>query len=130
MQAFVRIGLMPDAGGTWILPRLAGQARAMGLAMLGEPLPAEKAVEWGLIWACVDDDALAEEAGGLARGLAKGPTLALAHIKKAVRASSGNDLEAQLDLEARFQAVLGKSNDYREGVLAFREKRPAAFRGD
>jgi len=129
MQAFVRIGLMPDAGGTWVLPRLAGQARAMGLAMLGEALPAEKAAEWGLIWDCVDDDILMTEAGELAARLARGPTLALGHIKSAIRAATANGLEDQLALEARSQAALGRSDDYREGVLAFREKRPAAYRG-
>jgi 2-(1,2-epoxy-1,2-dihydrophenyl)acetyl-CoA isomerase len=130
MQAFVRIGLMPDAGGTWILPRLAGQARAMGMAMLGEALPAERAVSWGMIWACVDDESLMNEVGELAGRLAKGPTLALSHIKAAIRASTGNGLEAQLELEARHQAILGRSHDYVEGVAAFREKRPANFRGD
>jgi 2-(1,2-epoxy-1,2-dihydrophenyl)acetyl-CoA isomerase len=130
MQAFVRIGLMPDAGGTWILPRLAGQARAMGMAMLGEALPADQAAAWGMIWSCVDDDALMTEAGSLAGRLAKGPTLALGHIKAAIRASTGNDLEAQLALEARHQAILGRSRDYREGVAAFRDKRPAVYTGE
>ncbi len=130
MQAFVRIGLMPDAGGTWILPRLAGQARAMGMAMLGEGIPAEQAASWGLIWDCVDDETLMTEAGGLAGRLATGPTLALAHIKQAIRAASGNGLEEQLGLEARNQAVLGRSQDYREGVMAFREKRKPVYRGE
>ena len=130
MQAFVRIGLMPDAGGTWILPRLTGQARAMGMAMLGEGIPAEQAASWGLIWDCVDDDVLMAGAGGLAERLATGPTLALGHIKAAIRAATGNDLESQLTLEARNQAVLGRSHDYREGVMAFREKRKPVYRGE
>ena len=130
MQAFVKIGLMPDAGGTWILPRLVGQARAMGLAMMGDPLPAEQAADWGLIWSCVDDEALAAEAHAVATGFAKGPTRALVDIKAAIRASTGNDLETQLALEARLQKGLGLSDDYREGVSAFRDKRAAVFQGN
>lgn len=129
MQAFVRIGLMPDAGGTWILPRLVGQARAMGLAMLGEGLPAKDAADWGLIWSCMNDEDLMPQAAELAERLANGPTLALGHIKAAIRASTGNSLERQLTLEASGQAALGRSDDYMEGVAAFREKRPAAYRG-
>lgn len=130
MQAFVRIGLMPDAGGTWILPRLAGQARAMGMAMLGEGILAEDAASWGLIWRCVDDDALMTEAGKVAAQLAKGPTMALGRIKQAIRASSGNSLESQLALEAQSQAGLGRTQDYQEGVKAFREKRAPVYRGE
>jgi 2-(1,2-epoxy-1,2-dihydrophenyl)acetyl-CoA isomerase len=129
IQAFVRVGLVPDAGGTWHLPRLVGAARARGLAMLGEPLQAEEAARWGLIWKCVDDAVLMAEATTLGHRLAAGPTLALGLMKRAFNASDGNDLDAQLDLESRLQNDAGQSEDYREGVLAFREKRPARFRG-
>ena len=129
IQAFVRVGLVPDAGGTWHLPRLVGAARARGLAMLGEPLAAEEAAHWGLIWKCVDDEALMAEATALGRRLAAGPTLALGLMKWAFNASAGNSLDAQLDLESRLQREAGRSEDYREGVLAFREKRSPGFRG-
>ena len=129
IQAFVRVGLVPDAGGTWHLPRLVGAARARGLAMLGEPLSAEEAARWGLIWKCVDDDALMAEATALGHRLAAGPTLALGLMKRAFNDSVANGLDAQLDLESRLQSEAGRSDDYREGVLAFREKRPAGFRG-
>ncbi len=129
IQAFVRVGLIPDAGGTWHLPRLVGLARARGLTILGEALPAEEAAQWGLIWKCVDDAALMAEATALGRRLAAGPTLALGLMKRALGASARNDLSAQLDLESRLQNEAGRSEDHREGVLAFREKRPAGFRG-
>ena len=129
MQAFARIGLIPDAGGTFLLPRLVGRARAMGLAMLAEGLPAETAAEWGLIWRCVEDDALMAEAGALAAKLAKGPTRAYALIKQAMAASLDNGLEEQLGVEARLQGEAGRSADYAEGVAAFLEKRPARFQG-
>lgn len=129
LQAFCRIGLVPDAGGTWFLPRLVGSARAMGLAMLGEPLPAETAAQWGLIWKVVDDDKLMEEARGLARKLAQGPTLGLGLIKEALNRSLENGLSAQLDAERDLQRIAARSEDFREGVAAFLEKRPAKFTG-
>lgn len=129
IQAFCNIGLVPDSGGTWILPRLAGQARAMGLALTGQPLPAEQAEQWGLIWRAIDDDKLADEAGALAAKLAAGPTKGLGAIKQAIRASWGNDLNTQLGMERDMQRELGRSADYREGVAAFTEKRPPKFTG-
>jgi 2-(1,2-epoxy-1,2-dihydrophenyl)acetyl-CoA isomerase len=129
VQSFARIGLVPDAGGTWILPRLVGSARAMGLALLGEKLSAEQAVEWGLIWKVVDDAKLAEESLSLAKALADGPTKGYGLTKKAMRASSINSLDAQLELERDLQREAGYSEDYREGVTAFKEKRPPRFKG-
>lgn len=129
IQAFVRIGLVPDAGGSYILPRLVGRARATALAMLGEKLPAETAEGWGLIWKCVDDDALAGEAKALAERLAKQPTRALALMKRALNASFENSLSQQLDLERDLQSIASKSADFKEGVAAFLEKRPAVFSG-
>jgi 2-(1,2-epoxy-1,2-dihydrophenyl)acetyl-CoA isomerase len=129
VQSFARIGLVPDAGGTWILPRLVGSARAMGLALLGEKLSAEQAGEWGLIWKVVDDAKLAEESLSLAKALADGPTRGYGLIKKAMRASSVNSLDAQLELERDLQREAGYSEDYREGVTAFKEKRPPRFKG-
>ncbi|MCW5745803.1 MAG: 2-(1,2-epoxy-1,2-dihydrophenyl)acetyl-CoA isomerase PaaG [Alphaproteobacteria bacterium] len=129
LQAFARIGLLPDGGSTWFLPRLVGDARARGLAMLAQQIPAEKALSWGLIWDVVDDAALMETATALARRLANGPTLSLARIKTALNASSGNDLSTQLDLERDMQRELGRSDDFKEGVAAFLAKRPAQFKG-
>ncbi len=129
IQAFARLGLVPDAGGTYHLPRLVGHARAMGLAMLAEPLAAERAAEWGLIWKAVDDDKLMDEARALALKFAAGPTLGYARIKRALNASAGNTLAAQLALEAELQRECGHSADYREGVAAFLEKRPPSFTG-
>jgi 2-(1,2-epoxy-1,2-dihydrophenyl)acetyl-CoA isomerase len=129
VQAFARIGLVPDAGGTYALPRLVGEARAKGLALLGEKLPAEEAAAWGLIWRCVDDADLMDEALAVARGLAQGPTRGLALTKRALNASAGNGLDAQLDLERDFQREAGRTADYAEGVRAFAEKRPARFKG-
>ena len=129
IQAFCRLGLVPDSGGTYFLPRLAGQARAMGLALLGEPLLAERAEEIGLIWRCVDDDKLAEEARKLARHLATQPTMGLALTKQAINASWANNLDRQLDLERDLQRVAGRTEDYREGVKAFLEKRQPNFKG-
>lgn len=129
IQAFCKIGLVPDSGGTWHLPRLVGHARAMGLAMLGEKLSAEQAAAWGLIWKVVDDDALEQEAQALARHLAAQPTQGLAYIKQAMNASWSNDLNAQLDLERDLQRAAGRTDDYREGVTAFMEKRAPTFRG-
>jgi 2-(1,2-epoxy-1,2-dihydrophenyl)acetyl-CoA isomerase len=129
MQSFSRIGLVPDAGGTWILPRLVGKARAMGLALLGEKLSAEQAAQWGLIWKVVEDDVLFSEGIQLAKQLAEGPTRGYGLIKKAMHASSGNSLDAQLELERDLQREAGYSEDYREGVTAFKEKRTPRFKG-
>ncbi|MCC7048013.1 MAG: 2-(1,2-epoxy-1,2-dihydrophenyl)acetyl-CoA isomerase [Alphaproteobacteria bacterium] len=129
IEAFCRLGLVPDAGGTYILPRLAGTARAMGLAMLGDKLSAEQAADWGLIWKVVDDDKLMDEAGKLARHLASQPTKGLALIKRAIHASPANTLEQQLALEATLQREAGRTHDYREGVAAFMGKRPPRFTG-
>jgi 2-(1,2-epoxy-1,2-dihydrophenyl)acetyl-CoA isomerase len=129
IQAFAKIGLVPDSGGTWFLPRLAGRARAMGLALLGDKLPAEDAASWGLIWKAVDDDKLMAEAGALARGLATGPTRAYGLIKRALDASETSTLDAQLDLERDLQRKAGLTADYREGVAAFMQKRKAQFKG-
>lgn len=129
LQAFCRLGLVPDAGGTWFLPRLAGSARAMGLALLGEPLSAETAAQWGLIWKVVDDDKLMAEARALAAKLAQGPTGGLGLIKQALNRSLANSLDAQLDVERDLQRVAARSEDFKEGVAAFLEKRPAKFKG-
>ena len=129
IQAFARIGLVPDSGGSWILPRLVGRARAMGLALLGDKLAAEDAADWGLVWKAVDDDKLMAEAGALARGLAAGPTRAYGLIKRALDDSETNTLDAQLDLERDLQRKAGLSEDYREGVAAFLAKRKPAFKG-
>jgi 2-(1,2-epoxy-1,2-dihydrophenyl)acetyl-CoA isomerase len=130
IEAFSKLGLIPDTGGTWALPRLIGPARAMGLAMLGERLPAEKAEQWGLIWRCVPDDALMMEAMAMAEHFAAAPTKGLAYTKKAMLASSTNTLEQQLALEASMMRELGYSHDYREGVAAFIEKRQPQFKGE
>ncbi|MBM3645478.1 MAG: 2-(1,2-epoxy-1,2-dihydrophenyl)acetyl-CoA isomerase [Alphaproteobacteria bacterium] len=129
LQAFARIGLLPDGGSTWFLPRLAGDARARALAMLAPQIPAEQAKSFGLIWDVVDDAALMDTARDLARRLADGPTLSLARIKAAMNLASGNDLSAQLDVERDFQRELGQSADFREGVAAFLGKRKPAFKG-
>ncbi len=129
IQAFARIGLVPDSGASFFLPRLAGMARAMGLAMLADKISAEQAADWGLIWKVVDDDKLTLEADGLARQLARGPTKAYAMIKQLLNQSLDNTLDRQLDLERDFQSDAGKSEDYREGVAAFFDKRPANFAG-
>lgn len=130
IEAFSKLGLIPDTGGTWALPRLVGPARAMGLAMLGERLPAEKAEAWGLIWRCVPDDALMMEAMAMAEHFAAAATRGLAYTKKAMLASSTNTLEQQLALEASMMRELGYSHDYREGVAAFIEKRQPRFKGE
>lgn len=129
MEVFSRIGLIPDAGGTYVLPRLVGQARALGMSLLAEPVSAEQAEAWGLIWKCVDDAALAAETQRIARHLASGPTVAYGLIKQALYASSQNNAQRQLALEAELQRVAGRTADFREGVAAFLEKRPARFRG-
>jgi 2-(1,2-epoxy-1,2-dihydrophenyl)acetyl-CoA isomerase len=129
IQAFCKIGLVPDSGGTFFLPRLVGTARAMGLALLGDKLSAEQAEGWGLIWKCVDDADLASTTEALLAQLAQAPTRGLAAIKRALYASSANTLEQQLDLERDVQRDLGYSADYREGVAAFLAKRPPQFTG-
>ena len=129
IQSFASIGLIPDSGGTWVLPRLVGQARALGLALTAEPLPAEKAAEWGLIWKAVDDERLDEEVDGLARRFAEAPTKGLARIKKMIRESWGHSLDEELDLQRDAMRELGFSDDYREGVAAFMEKRKPSFTG-
>lgn len=129
IQAFAKIGLVPDSGGTWILPRLIGEARAAALSMLAEPLSAEQAANWGLIWKCVEDAALMDEARALCANLATQPTKGLALIKKALAASATNTLDAQLDLERDLQREAGRSHDYKEGVSAFLEKRAPNFKG-
>ena len=128
-QAFVRISLMPDLGGSYFLPRSVGDARARALAMLGTSVPAEEAERMGMIWQAVDDAALMPEATGLARQLAAGPTLSYAAIKQAINAAATNSLDQQLDLERDRQRELGRSADFREGVGAFLAKRPAKFTG-
>ncbi|HET8701969.1 MAG TPA: 2-(1,2-epoxy-1,2-dihydrophenyl)acetyl-CoA isomerase PaaG [Nitrococcus sp.] len=129
IQAFCKLGLVPDTGGTWHLPRLVGHARAMALALLGERLTAEQAEQWGLIWKCVDDAQLLEEATALARHLATQPTQGLALIKRALNATWNNSLDAQLNLERDLQRRAGRSDDYREGVAAFLAKREPHFLG-
>ncbi len=129
VQAFAKIGLMPDSGGTYFLPRLVGMARAMGLALLADRLAAEDAARIGLIWKCVEDAALMDEARAIAAALASGPTRAYGAIKESLYASPHNSLDAQLNLERDIQRELGRTEDYREGVAAFREKRPPAYRG-
>ena len=129
IQAFVKIGLVPDCGGSFFLPRLAGTQRAMALAMTGDRLSAEDAERWGLIWKCLDDSVFMGEAEKIARALASGPTRSLGLIKKAMYASAGNTLAAQLDLERDLQREIGRGKDYREGVAAFLEKRKPHFTG-
>lgn len=129
IQAFSKIGLVPDSGGTWFLPRLVGPARAMGLALLAEKLPAEQAAQWGLIWRCVDDAQLASEVDALAHRLAVAPTRGLARTKQAMLEGWSRTLEQQLDVERDYQQELGHSADYAEGVAAFMEKRVPRFTG-
>jgi 2-(1,2-epoxy-1,2-dihydrophenyl)acetyl-CoA isomerase len=130
VQVFVpRLGLVPDMGCTWFFPQLLGRARARALALLGDRLPAEKAAEWGLIWQCVDDDKLAAEAQALAQRLAKGPQLAYRELKQVLEEAPLNTLDEQLELERRTQRVLGDTEDFKEGVLAFLTKRDPQFKG-
>jgi len=130
IQAFVRIGLAPDCGGTWSLTRLLGEARAKALAMLAEPLSAERAAAWGLIWKAVDDDDLMPQARALAARLAKAPPAALAAIKRLIHDAATTTMDEQLDLERDAQRALGYTRDFAEGVTAFREKRPPVFAGE
>ena len=129
MQAFIKIGLFPDAGGTWVLPRLVGDARARAMAMLGEPVGAAQAEQWGLVWRVVSDEDLVAEAGRTAATLAALPTQAIHRMKQAFLASTANTLDQQLDLERDLQRQLGRTPDFAEGVRAFLEKRPAQFTG-
>jgi len=129
VQAFARVGLVPDCGGTWILPRLVGQARALGLALLAERLSAEQAADWGLIWRCVDDGELAATVDALARQLAAGPTRALALTKRLICESWSRPLDAQLGAERDAQREVGATSDFLEGVTAFVEKRAPRFTG-
>lgn len=130
IEAFCKLGLIPDTGGTWTLPRLVGPARAMGMALLGDRLPAEQAAEWGLIWRCVADEMLMEEARAMAAHFAAAPTKGLAYTKRALQTTWSNTLEQQLQLEAGMMRELGHSHDYREGVAAFIAKRPPQFKGE
>lgn len=129
IQSFSAIGLIPDSGGTWVLPRLVGQARALGLALTGEPLPAEQAANWGLIWKAVDDEALDAEVDAIANKLASLPPLGLAAIKEMIRSSWQYSLDEELERQAGAMRRLGFTEDYREGVAAFLEKRPPKFVG-
>jgi 2-(1,2-epoxy-1,2-dihydrophenyl)acetyl-CoA isomerase len=129
IQSFSAIGLIPDSGGTWVLPRLVGQARALGLALTGEPLLAERAADWGMIWKAVDDDALDDEVDALAAKLAALPPLGLAAIKDMIRTSWGQSLDEELIRQRDSMRRLGFTADYREGITAFLEKRPAKFEG-
>ncbi|MGK5077949.1 2-(1,2-epoxy-1,2-dihydrophenyl)acetyl-CoA isomerase PaaG [Janthinobacterium sp. HLX7-2] len=129
VEVFCKLGLIPDTGGTFFLPRLIGSARAMGLAMLGEKLTAEKAEDWGLIWKCVEDAQLFDETQKLAVHFSTAPTKGLALTKQALAASGANTLPQQLALEARMMSELGNSDDYREGVASFMEKRTPQFKG-
>jgi len=130
IQSFSKIGLVPDCSGSWFLPRLVGPARAMALALTGDRIDAETAAEWGLIWKVVDDDELVSTTEQLAQQLAQGPTASLALTKRLLAQSWQNGLDAQLDLERDFQRALSSSNDFREGVRAFTEKRKPEFKGD
>jgi 2-(1,2-epoxy-1,2-dihydrophenyl)acetyl-CoA isomerase len=129
IQSFAAIGLIPDSGGTWVLPRLVGQARALGLALTGEPLPAETAAHWGLIWKAVDDDRLDAEVDALAARFAAGPTRGLAATKRMIRASWSETLDEALERQRDAMRELGYCEDYREGVAAFMEKRKPEFTG-
>ena len=129
VQAFSKLGLIPDSGGTWTLPRLVGNARALGLTLLGNKLPAEQAAAWGMIWQCVDDAELAPTVDALAQQFAVAPTRGLAWTKAAIRGSGQHSLAEQLDIERDAQRELGRSADYAEGVAAFIEKRTPRFTG-
>lgn len=129
IQAFAKIGLIPDAGGSWSLARILGEPRAKALALTAEPLPAEKAADWGLIWKAVEDADLMAEATRLAETLAAGPTLGLGLTKRLIQSAATNSLDEQLDMERDLQQQVGRSADYAEGVTAFLEKRPARFTG-
>jgi len=129
IQSFAKVGLIPDAGGSWSLPRLIGEARAKAIAMTAQPVSAQQAEQWGLIWKVHSDDTLIDEARSLAQELAVGPTFGLGMIKRAMQAAASNTLDEQLDLEADYQGRCGRSPDYAEGVSAFLNKRAANFKG-
>jgi 2-(1,2-epoxy-1,2-dihydrophenyl)acetyl-CoA isomerase len=129
LQAFTRIGLIPDAGGTYAMPRQMGMAKAMGAALFADKISARQADDWGMIWEAVEDHTFQAHWRGKAAHLAAGPTAAYAAVKNVIRESWNNDLEEQLTLEAQEQGRCGKSRDFKEGVLAFVEKRPASFEG-
>lgn len=128
-QAFTKIGLIPDAGGTWILPRLVGNARAMGMMLFAEKVTAQQAADWGMIWQAVPEASFVETVGARARQLASGPTGAYLSVRQALRASGANDFATQLELEAQLQGKAGRSADFREGVTAFLQKRAPEFSG-
>jgi 2-(1,2-epoxy-1,2-dihydrophenyl)acetyl-CoA isomerase len=129
LQAFTRIGLIPDAGGTYWMPRQMGTAKAMGAALFAEPISAHQASDWGMIWEAVADDAFEDRWQARAAHLAQGPTMAYAQVKKAIRGSWENTLETQLDLEAKLQGTCGATRDFKEGVVAFLEKRSPQYEG-
>lgn len=128
-QAFTRIGLIPDAGGTWTLPRQVGMARAMGASLFADKIDAKKAEDWGMIYECVADDGLSDHVTARATALAQGPTLAYGQLKEAMRQGASNTYEEQLFLEAKLQGACGKTRDFKEGIVSFLEKRPAKFEG-
>ena len=129
IQAFTRIGLIPDAGGTYMLPRQIGMARAMGAALFADRIPARQAADWGMIYEAIEADSFDAHWRARAQHLAKGPTAAYARLKSALRQSPGNTLDAQLALEARLQGEAGKTRDFKEGILAFLEKRTPRYEG-
>ncbi len=129
IQSFANIGLIPDSGGSWVLPRLVGQARALGMALTGAPILAEQAEAWGLIWKCVEDAELMTEANALLARFASGPTRGLAETKRLIRSSWSRSLDEELDLQRDTMRALGYSDDYKEGVAAFTEKRTPKFTG-
>lgn len=129
IQSFAGLGLISDSGGTWVLPRLVGQARALGMTLTGDPVGAEQAADWGLIWKAVDDDKLMDEAMALTARLAKGPTRGYAETKRLIRTTSSRSLEVELDFQRDVMRELGRTEDFREGVTAFLEKRAPAFKG-
>ncbi|KZK91685.1 1,2-epoxyphenylacetyl-CoA isomerase [Pseudovibrio sp. W64] len=129
IQAFAKIGLVPDSGGTYFLPRLVGSARARGLAMLGTPITAAQAAEWGMIWKCSSAETFLEEATAMVQEFSVGPTIGLGLIKQALNASEGNTLDEQLDLERDYQGEAGRTPDYLEGVTAFMDKRAPKYSG-